>query len=138
MPLIEIDYLHQQPSVNKLLPPYPQPGSHPYSVIINDPQPSIYDGFSQSIMFDVDEPIPKFDIPLDEGRHISQFDLNQVYQYTFERAPDLIMDTDYETPPVHIETYTEADQARIQRRMLLVIKMRAAGHDLDQGAPFSS
>lgn len=137
MPLIEIDYLHQQPSVNKSLASYPQAAdSHPYNVIVNYPQPSIYDGFSQTITFDVDEVIPKFDIPLDEGHRVTDFDLNKVYNFTFGQALDLITDTDYEVLPMRIETYSEVDQARIRRRMQTIIAMRDAGHNLDEEGPF--
>jgi hypothetical protein len=130
--LIEIDYLHQQPSMNRILPEYPrQMGSHPFSITVHDPRPSIYEGKTYTIPFDVDQPIPRFDIPLDHGDKVSDFDLGAVYHYTFAQSRVLQQKADYEQAPVDWGTYSKADQERITNRMRMVDGLRRAGKNLD-------
>lgn len=137
IPLVEIDYLHQQPSVDKRLRLYPdEPQSHPYSIVISDPRPNIYKGPSHAIGFDVDQAIPPISIPLNAGQFIFNFDLNAVYNRTFENSPVFYLQIDYEMLPDKSETYSAADQARIQARMHLLKVLHQLGQDLDTGGPF--
>ncbi len=122
LPLIEIDYLHQQqpPMFGRVRKwqLYPtQKRSYAYSIAINDPRPSASEGHLRVYRFGVDRRIPKFDIPLDEAEKLIAFDLGAVYNTTFASIPTLRRIIDYAQPPQQFELYSAADQKRIQARM---------------------
>lgn len=135
IPLIEIDYVHQRRPVVELLAGYPNvPNTHPYHIIVTDTRPSLREGITSIYSFDVDMPIPTFDIPLDQGA--VTFDLNAVYNTTFRTTRTLQRVADYSQPPVQIEKYSAEDQRRIQRRMAMITALEHAGHDLNDDGPF--
>jgi len=137
MPLIEIDYLHQQPPVINRMGRYPQNlNAHPYLIIVSDPRPSIGEGKGYLYAFNVDDPIPLIDIPLDHGEVVAGFDLGAVYNTTFRQSRTLIRVTDYEAPPLNLDSYSTDDQARIRDRQCMVKAMRESGHDLNVEGPF--
>lgn len=137
MPLVEIDLLHWQPAIVKNLKSYPdEPDSHPYCIIVSDPRPSIQAGKAFFYLFDVDAPMPRFDIPLDQGQKVAAFDLNSVYNLTFENSPALQRLVNYEERPAAFHTYSAADQARILARMETVVAMYRQGKNLDLEGPF--
>ncbi len=121
--VIEIDYLHQSPSTFNRLPSYPEReiGSHPYSLVVLDARPSFQEGMAHVYSFDVDNAIPCITLPL-VGPDLMTFDLNPVYNQTFERLSYFSNRVDYEQQPVRFDTYSEADQQRIKARMAAVIE----------------
>ncbi len=120
MPLIEIDFLHQQPPVTHILPAYPAPHSHPYNIIVSDPRPSVQAGVSHFYLFDVDSPIPLIDIPLAVGEVLAHFDAGAVYNTTYANTRTYARIVDYEKEPMRFDTYSAADQQRIFARMAAV------------------
>lgn len=112
VPLIEIDYLHEIPSLISQLPQYPaEEDAYPYSIIISDPRPDWYIAKVKVYGFGVDEPIRLLPLPL-AGQEVLIFDLNTVYQRTFKIVGwgTLI---DYALEPERFHTYRPADQAYI-------------------------
>jgi hypothetical protein len=115
-PLIELDYLHESlpPVLN--YPVYPeQPNSYAYNVFISDPRPSVRKGDVLAHGFDVDAAFPLVTIPLADSESL-EFDFGAVYHYTFQRGRWGQM-VNYAELPVRFETYSPADQARIQAQM---------------------
>lgn len=84
LPLVEIDYLHESPSIELRLPLYPnEPNSYPYTIAVSDPRPA-----TQGVKVygcHVDEALPTIPIPLSGDEQII-FDLDRVYQHTFQRG----------------------------------------------------
>jgi hypothetical protein len=117
IPLIEIDYLHEYPPIVPQVPPYPsQPDAYPYWITVTDPRPDWKLGKARGYGFRVSEPIKKFVIPLANDEKI-EFDLNPVYQQTFQagRWNDLL---DYTVEPERFHTYSAADQTFIRQIMV--------------------
>lgn len=116
VPLVEIDYLHETSPIVTRLPRYPrQPNAYPYWIIITDPRPDWDEGKVQGYGFHIGEPIKTIPIPL-AGNDVLLFDLNVVYQRTFEaRRWGSLMD--YTLEPERFETYSAEDQARIKAIM---------------------
>jgi len=133
---IELDYLHESPPIFKYLPDYKKDevNAHAYHILIADPHPSLKEGKVYIYPFDVDAHLPRnVNIPLN-ARDELWFDFNVTYQRTFERA--LFGDSvDYAKFPIHFDRYSPADQTRVARRMLAVLKAHQAGGDLEN-APF--
>jgi hypothetical protein len=109
--------------------------THPYHIIVTDPRPSLREGITSIYSFDVDVPIPAFDIPLDSGQ-VTAFDLNAVYDSTFKTTRTLQRVADYSHQPVQVEKYSREDRQRIQRRMAMVVALDQTGHDLNAEGPF--
>jgi hypothetical protein len=115
--LIELDYLHQQASVladfaHLGLASYPQAGSYPYTILVNDPYPSPEESILQVFGFGVDEVPPLIPIPLAQGEKLP-FDFGAVYQHSFSLDRYVHMALDYEQPPSKFERYHPQDQAKI-------------------------
>ncbi len=117
-PLVELDYLHETPSVLGGLPAYPgDPHSHPYTVAVTDPRPRWEEGNVKAYSFYVDEPLPTVPIPLG-GEERLHFDFDAAYQYTFEVGRwQRIRTYNMTTLPARFETYSAADQERIRAVM---------------------
>lgn len=81
-------------------------------------------------------PLVEFDIPLAQGQKVAAFDLNSVYNVTFENSPALQRLVNYEERPAAFHTYSAADQARILARMATVVAMYRQGKNLDLEGPF--
>lgn len=128
---IEIDYLHETPPTFEKLPDYSQQktGAHPYRIAVIDPRPEYHQAQVFLHEFDVDNPIPLVEIPLNMG-DILPFDFGAAYQKTFEDAL-YGYDMDYRQLPPHFEDYSPADQLRIATRMLTIRQATQAGHTLD-------
>jgi uncharacterized protein DUF4058 len=134
---IELDYLHQYPPTFKSVRDYfalaksrqSDPAAHPYRITVIDPHPDFFEGEGRSRQFDVDEPIPKIRIPLNEGEGLD-FDFDKVYRRTFE---EMLYGNkiDYNQLPLNFEMYTLDDQARIVSRMLAVIEASRNGDNLE-------
>ncbi len=130
--LVELDYLHESHSPISKLPDYPAGrDSHPYYIAVSDPRPML--GRLLAYEFDVDQPIPTITIPL-AGDEAIKFSFDAVYQHTFQTGR-WGNQVDYEREPDRIETYGQADQARIRARLRAVAEARRIGKDLEQG-PF--
>ena len=111
-PLIELDYLHEQPPPMLNYPVYPRAEkSFPYNIFINDPRPSVREGRLRAYGFVVDQAFPPITIPLADEETI-EFDFGAVYQQTFTRGR-WGQQIDYTVPPVRLATYSPADQQRI-------------------------
>jgi hypothetical protein len=115
--LVEIDFLHETRSPVKGVPRYPrQPDSHPYHITVSDPTPSFETGLAKTYSFDVDQPIPIIALPLSNGNTI-EIDWGGVYDQVFESLEAYSVRVDYEKLPDRFETYSPADQERIQQVM---------------------
>jgi Protein of unknown function (DUF4058) len=121
VPLVEIDYLHESPSLILQLPVYPsQANAYPYSIIVSDPRPNWSEGKVRVYGFGLRDAIRAFPVPL-AGDETIVFDLNPVYQHTFRagRWGDLL---DYRAAPERFETYSVEEQEFIRRVMDQVVK----------------
>jgi hypothetical protein len=136
MVLVEVDYLHETRSPISRLPSYPggESGAHPYTITVSDPRPTLQDGRTDVYGFDVDAPLPIIDLPL-AGKHTVQVNFGQVYNRTFESLAAYSYRVNYAQPPERLETYREADQARIEARLAAVLDAHERGIDLETG-PF--
>lgn len=124
---VEIDYLHESPPTFPRIESYRRKSdAHPYRIIVVDPRPSTAEGKFYASQFDVDDPIPVVNIPLN-GEDILKFDFGVPYTKTFEEVfyGDLV---DYSQLPLHFDRYSESDQLHILTRMLTVIEAQ----DLEQ------
>jgi len=145
LPLVEVDYLHRQPSVNATMPLYPDDAdAKAYSITLHVPRtaihntmPNIEDAMSTILAFNVDERIPSIQIPLATGDITGIVHLNRAYNTSFESSPYLQRFADYSKDPVDLATYSAADQERIRRRMEIVQAKAAQGISLAEG-PFSA
>jgi len=133
---VELGYLHQYPPIFKTIPDYaaaknrrPDPRSHPYRITIIDPHPDFFEGEGRSRQFDVDEPIPRVQIPLHNGDTLD-FDFGAVYRRTFE---EMLYGNkiDYSQLPLKFELYSSDDQARIVSHMLTVVEAAHNGENLE-------
>lgn len=117
LPLIEIDYLHQLESPVANLPSYPrhEAGAYPYTIVVNDPRPTLETGLTHVYGFRVDEPFPPFVIPLKDDEQIV-FNLTAMYAELFGRTRFYQTVVDYEKLPLKYETYAPNDQVRIVER----------------------
>ncbi len=134
--MVEIDYLHESPPVNGLIPNYVKRAAHsyPYSVSVTEPRPSLRDGELRIYGFSVDAPMPIINIPL-SGNDVVPLDFGKVYDQTYSSLGFYSYRVDYEQYPIHLETYADEDQARIQNRIRAVQAAHSQGVDLEQG-PF--
>jgi hypothetical protein len=125
---VELDYLHETPPTFRTISPV-----HPYRIIVLDPRPSLDKGPAEIAEFNVDEPVPTMNIPLN-GDDVLTFDFNAPYQRMFEEVfyGD---DLDYSQLPEHFERYNLADRQRIANRMLATLRAAQAGLNLETGAP---
>jgi hypothetical protein len=118
MPLIEIDLLHESRPVPRGVPSYPDrhPEAHAYSIYVNDTRSGLQDGTTQVYGFGVNEPFPIVPIPLAGSDHIL-FDFLEPYNTTYSRLQLLRHRIDFQQVPLAFETYSPADQERIQSVM---------------------
>ncbi|MBC7871919.1 MAG: DUF4058 family protein [Chitinophagaceae bacterium] len=119
IPLIEIDYLHEQPPILSELPRYLKiTGAYPYGIIVTDSRPDWYAGSVKVYGFSVAAPIAQFLLPLAAEESLI-FDLNPVYQKTFVegRWGDML---DYTDEPERFDTYSAEDQAKIRAVMATI------------------
>jgi hypothetical protein len=126
VPLIEIDYLHEQRSPELRLPRYPQvPDAYPYHVLINDPRAGWDAGEVQAFSFHLNEPLTSFPLPL-PGVEGVVFDLNAAYQHSLTVGPWRTI-VDYTQPPERFDTYSADDQAFIRQMMAQINQHGAEG-----------
>jgi len=113
--LIEIDYLHASRPVIRNLASYrdKQKNAYPYVVLINDPRPTLEDGWIRYFAWHVEDKLPVFPILLRDGEQVI-IDLGYAYNYTYENVRVFQSMLDYAVAPINIDTYTEADQQKIQ------------------------
>jgi hypothetical protein len=115
--LVEIDYLHETPTVLPKLPDYSthEENSFPYTIAIHNPHPDLEGGKTAIYGIYVDDPLPTVSIPLkDADRVILNF--GEVYNQTYESFSFGEM-VDYSQPPVHFDRYSADDRERILARM---------------------
>jgi hypothetical protein len=122
MPLIEIDFLHQSRPIAKKLPSYfdREPDATPYVIVVSDPRPSIYEGFTHFETFGVTDVVKKFDLPLEGADVLEAFDLTEAYNTTYANTPTYHRLLDYSLPPLQFDRYTAEDQHRILRHMQMI------------------
>jgi hypothetical protein len=134
VPLIEIDLLHETRSPISELPVYPRQGNaYPYTLAINDPRHDPEQIKIEVYGFNVDRPFPTIPLPL-IGADFLAFNCDEAYQQSYILGPwNRIVD--YEQLPERFDTYSEADQTRIQARLAAVMNAHQQGLDLEQG-PF--
>jgi hypothetical protein len=114
--VVEIDYLHQTPPVLKSIPSYPGQSGYPYRVSVTIPRPTFASGVVEIYGWQVDDPIPKIDIPLLRDDQVV-LDLDTIYQITFRSRRSFADEIDYAIEPPRIETYSQADQDQMRARM---------------------
>jgi len=116
IPLIEIDYLHEFESPIVNFPQYPHDeNSTAYYIALNDPRPTWDEGTVKVFGSSVDEPLKSFPIPLTDEVELV-FDIDAVYQHTFERHRYYTL-VDYGNIPQRFDTYSESDKLRVQAMM---------------------
>jgi hypothetical protein len=126
---VELDYLNEsRPTFGRMA------SKHAYRIVVIDPRPAFMEGLVYPIEFDVDEPIPTIEIPLNAD-DILKFDFNVPYQRTFEELFYGIELVDYRQFPVNFDRYSSINRTRIAARMLAVLKAVGSGIDLDSNAP---
>jgi Protein of unknown function (DUF4058) len=117
--LVEIDFLHEQPSHARDLPSYPDrdPSASPYMMMVNRPFPNYDQGKTDLYPFFVDERIPTIRVPL-LGQDFVDVAFGAIYNQTYAANPyyGMVL-VDYAKEPVRMETYAPADQERIRARM---------------------
>jgi Protein of unknown function (DUF4058) len=138
---IELDYLHESSPTLDMVADYrtrgskhpPEAGSHPFRIAVIDPHPEFSQGQARVRQFDVDEPLPVVDIPLNDGAVLS-FDFGAAYHKTFH---EMLYgnEVDYSQLPLHFDRYSETDQIRIINRMLAVLNAARDGRDLAVDSP---
>lgn len=135
---VELDYLHETPSTFPGILRYRMarrktftPGAHPYRLVVIDPRPKYEKSEGEIDEFDVDEPIPTIDIPLNAG-DILRFDFDAAYQKTLEETLFAYENVDYRRLPVNFDRYSPSDRARIVSRMLAVLEAARRGNNLER------
>jgi len=109
--LVDIDYLHQQPTLYiDALPTYPQDG-YPYVIAVNQADTKQTDFYC----FHVDSSIP--DIPIPLTKQSVTLDFDAIYQAHFKRERRAHVILDYTVLPKHFESYATNDQFRIRAVM---------------------
>lgn len=107
--LVELDYLHETPS----LFPHLLPEAYPYCVVVSEPKgDDIGDGIMQFYCFHVDDPFPNAPIPLLAGEKLA-INWGEVYNFSFTNDRRTQFMLDYSQPPLNFERYSAFDQARI-------------------------
>lgn len=116
--LVELDFLHESPSVVAEIPSYVQGemNSHPYNIILTNPRPTLHQGRMDVFGFSVDDPIPPIEVPLREGDS-TLIDFNTAYQQTYNSFSSFSVRVDYSVLPENFDRYSLADQKRIMQRM---------------------
>lgn len=114
--LIELDYLHQTLSPLFGIPAYPYAeNSHPYYIALTDCR----SGFPESMevyIRHVNQALPQhIELPLASADNLV-FDFDAVYQHSFETGR-WGAQIDYRNAPRYFESYSQADQIRIQQVM---------------------
>ena len=129
---VELDYLHHTSPTFESVADYRQEvtGAHAFHIVVIDPRPVFLQGKGHIYQFDVDEPIPRVDLPLNAGDVVT-VDFDAAYQQTLHSVR-YGRQVDYAQLPVAFERYSQADQQRILSRMLTV---RDHHTELDKG-PF--
>jgi hypothetical protein len=137
----ELDFLHETPPSIGGVVDYrahkrrnSPADSHPYRVVVIDPRPSLEMGKAYIREFDVDEPLPPLVVPL-RAADLLHVDLDGAYQQTYGEVMFGALYVDYAEFPARFERYSPADQARIARRMLAVLRAAHDGGDLETVAP---
>jgi len=139
---VEIDYLHESAPTFDRIPRYqgakrdPESVSnaHPYRIVVVDPRPEFNEGRAYPIEFNVDEPIPMVEIPLN-GDDVLEFNFGAAYNKTFEETLYGVRLVDYSQQPLNVDRYSLDDQVRILARMLTILKAASKGLDLEKSAP---
>ncbi len=120
VPLIEIDYLHESPSVIAQLPHYPTHAqSYPFIILVSDPRPVWSQGALRAYGFRVGEQPQTFPLPL-MGDDELPFNLTSVYDRTF-RGGRWGSFLDYAREPERMHTYRDDDQKTIRSIMMNVV-----------------
>jgi hypothetical protein len=137
---VEVDYLHETPPALGGVRNYASlverghPDAHPYRIAVIDPRPNFDDSVAVIAQFNVDEPIPTLTIPL-SGDDALNCDFGAAYDRTYRDSLYGPSYVDYAEFPARFERYSPADQARIARRMLAVLRAARDGGDLETAAP---
>ena len=139
---VELDYLHESPPTVRRIANYAgwrrrgwsQTNSHAYRVLIIDPRPELYEGKAIHYEFDVDQPIPTVQIPLN-GSDVLTFDFGPAYHKTLAETFFAYEFVDYSQYPVNFERYSPEDRQRIAMRMVAVLEAARDGINLESG-PF--
>ena len=133
--MVEIDLIHDRPSILPQLSRYPETEkSQAYSITVISPYPSLAQGTAKVYQFAVDESFPRFDMPLGATNTLpaANYDLGIVYNIALAAIPTVARKVDYAQPPLRAETYSLDDRQRIAARMLMLHLMLDEGVDLDQ------
>lgn len=113
-PLVEIDYLHQLPPAVRGVPSYVhgQANAYPYTITVTDPRPTLQEGMTAVYGWHVNDPLPLITVPLAADETLV-FDMDAVYQRTFNSLRSFRNRADYDQTPPALLTYAETDRQRI-------------------------
>jgi hypothetical protein len=127
--LVEIDFLHETPPANPLIPDYTRriANAYPYNVTVDIPEPTPIDGKVEHYGIGVDEPLLTFRIPL-LGQDYASLDLQEAYRRTVESGSFFDLLIDYAADPPNFERYREDDRAKISA-LLANIRRERGGQD---------
>lgn len=129
--LVEVDYLHETPSLTIGVPDYlaREAQATPYTISVIDPKPAAE---MQKMIygFKVDAPVMPVPVPLWEEDKII-VDFGGIYTETFNSLETFSLDVDYSRTPLNFASYHRDDQIKIWARMLAVADARRAGVDID-------
>lgn len=116
VPLVEVDYLHEQPPIIPAVPFYPHdPDALPYMIVVSDPRPNWEQGRVAVYGFGIDMPVPSVPIPLLDA-DVIVFDFDAAYQRTFTARRYASLIAPHAEPP-RFDTYSPADRARIRAKL---------------------
>jgi hypothetical protein len=86
---------------------------------VTDTRPGLDIGETLVYGFDVDDAIPKVDIPLVGTENIT-FDFGQPYNSVYESLSYFRNRVDYTKEPLRFDTYATHDQVHIHERMAII------------------
>ena len=116
--MVEIDYLHEQRPILKILPSYSDGDAeaYPYTILVSNPHPTPEAGNLTIYGFHAVDPLPTVVIPLSGADNVV-LDFGEVYRRAYEGVRFYQVIVDYAQEPIRFATYSPLDQERIRRRM---------------------
>lgn len=128
--LVEIDYLHTQPPLLRILPSYASGDNHssPYQIAVTASPNLISEGVVDVYQFGVDDTLPTIQVPIAEGYDII-INFTEIYDKTYSGSRLFKLLTDYAAEPAQFDRYQPQDRQRIRARMAAI----AAEHGTQEG-----
>jgi hypothetical protein len=116
--LVEVDWLHESPSVIPHLPPYPRhPKASPYHIAVTNPRLSAK---TQVYQVQIEQALPQLALPL-LGQETVPCDFEAVYQETFLKGR-YGNSVDYRQAPPRLASYAPHDQEKIRAAVARILQ----------------